>query len=283
MNDGTFGAILASATGELKAAGVPDAARDARRLLAAAARVAPDRLTLMRAEQVGDASIVRLNEMIAQRCRRQPVSQILGYRDFFGRRFSVSPAVLDPRPETETLVAAALRARIGRVLDLGTGSGCILLSLLAEAPAAHGLGSDVSDDALRVAEKNAESLGLEGRARFQRADWWAGITGQFDTIVANPPYIARHEMAALAPEVREWEPVQALTDGADGLGAYRVIASGARAKMTEDARLLVEVGPDQAAVVASLFSDAGLEAIAVDTDLDGRDRVVSARNGPEKR
>lgn len=283
MNDATFGAILAAATGALKTAGVPDAARDARRLLAAAAGVAPDRLTLMRGDRADDATLSRLNKMIARRRQRQPVSQILGYRDFFGRRFAISSAVLDPRPETETLVAAVLRAPVGHVLDLGTGSGCILLSVLAEAPEAHGLGSDISDDALRVAEANAKTLGLQDRASFQRADWWAGITGRFDTIVANPPYIARDEMGTLAPEVRDWEPAQALTDGADGLGAYRAIASGVRAKMTDGARLLVEIGPGQAAAVASLFSDAGLEDIAVDTDLDGRDRVVSARNGPENR
>ncbi|MFN6980131.1 MAG: peptide chain release factor N(5)-glutamine methyltransferase, partial [Gemmobacter sp.] len=214
---------------------------------------------------------------VAARAARQPIAQIIGRRAFRGRDFRVTPDVLDPRPETEALVDAALAEPFGHVLDLGTGSGAILLTLLAERPAARGLGSDISAAALAVAAGNAAALGVADRARFMQADWLAGITGRFDLILSNPPYVAAGEMPGLAPEVRDWEPHLALTPGGDGLGAYRIIAAGAAAHLAPGGRLMVEIGAAQGDAVPAILRAAGWQAIGLLPDLDGRPRVVTAR------
>lgn len=216
----------------------------------------------------------RLQAAVAARLARQPVAQIRGWRHFWNHRFIVTPDVLDPRPETETLVGHALETPFTRVLDLGTGSGAILLSLLAGRPGATGLGTDLSDKALAVARYNATALRLE-RATFLRADWFAGVTGTYDLIVSNPPYIAAAEMAGLSPEVRDWEPHLALTPGGDGLDAYRAICAGVLAHLAPGGRLMVEIGPTQSVAVSSLMQEQGLVSIATYPDLDGRDRVVA--------
>ena len=266
--------VLRAATARLAGAGIADAARDARRLLSHALGVATDRLTLVLNDPVTDAVQAGFAAMIDARLARQPVAQITGQRLFWGRSFRVTRDTLDPRPDTETLIAAALDTPFGRVLDLGTGTGCILLTLLAERGAATGLGTDVSPTALDVARDNARALGLDGRAAFCRSDWFAGVAGAFDLIVANPPYIAADEMAALAPEVRDWEPHLALTPGGDGLAAYRGIAAGLGAHLAPGGRVLVEIGPAQAAAVMALFHDAGLRGITCHRDMDGRDRCI---------
>lgn len=268
---------LREASARLTAAGVPDAPRDARLLLAHARGLPPDRLTLHMADPLVPEALARFEALVAARARRAPVSHLTGQRLFWGRRFAVTPDVLDPRPETETLVALALAEPFSRVLDLGTGSGCILLSLLADRPGATGLGVDVSAAALQVAQRNAEALGLGGRAAFRCSDWCADVAGQFDLIVSNPPYIALAEMPGLSPEVRDHEPHLALTDGADGLAAYRRIAAQAPGHLAPGGRLLLEIGPTQGAAVAGLMRDAGLAGVSVHPDLDGRDRVVLAR------
>jgi release factor glutamine methyltransferase len=268
-------AALASAVRRLRAAGIPDAPRDARRLLAHALAIAPDRLTLHLAEGLPDEAQAAFEAALARRERREPVSHITGKRAFYGRDFHVTPDVLDPRPETETLVELALSRPFSRVLDLGTGSGCILLTLLAERPQATGLGVDLSEPALAVARGNAAALGID-RAAFLRSDWCGAVEGQFDLIVSNPPYIAADEMPGLAPEVRDWEPGMALSPGGDGLDAYRAIAACAPAHLSPGGRLMVEIGPTQAAAVSGLFRAAGLENIAVCPDIDQRDRVVCA-------
>ncbi len=246
----------AEARDRLAAAGVPGAAADAARL----AREAPDAATLA--------------VWIERRAAREPVSHILGRRAFWRHDFAVCADVLDPRPETETLVEAALAAPFARVLDLGTGSGCILLSLLADREAATGLGTDASEAALAVARRNAASLHVAGRAAFVRADWLSGIDGTFDLIVSNPPYVAEAGMAGLAPEVRDWEPRMALTPGGDGLDAYRTIARDAPSRLAPGGRLMLEVGAGQAGSVAALLTAAGLIGVGTVRDLDGRERVV---------
>lgn len=268
---------LAAAIPRLQAAGIPDAPRDARLLLAHALGLPADRLTLVLPDPLPPGAQARLAAALTQRLARQPVSQITGSRQFWGRSFTVTPAVLDPRPETETLVAAALALPARRILDLGTGSGAILLTLLAEWPEAQGEGVDISPEALAVAQQNALALGLAARARLYLSDWWAAVAGRFDLILANPPYIALAEMPALAPEVRDWEPHLALTPGVDGLAAYRVIAAQAGAHLAPGGRLIVECGVGQGAGVAALFAAAGLGSVAILPDMDGRDRVVSAR------
>lgn len=267
---------LRAAIPRLTASGIDSAAGDARRLMAFALGVGADRLTLVLADEMTEAQQRSYEEAITARVLRQPVSQIVGERLFLGRRFRVTPDVLDPRPETETLVLRALERPFVRMLDLGTGSGCILLSCLAGMGIATGTGADLSEAALTVARGNAEALGLSRRARFVRSDWFSGLPGRFDLIVSNPPYIAADEMAGLAPEVRDWEPQMALTPGGDGLEAYRAIAAGAPARLMAGGRILLEVGPAQGQAVSGLLAAAGFERIAILPDLDGRDRVVEA-------
>lgn len=273
----TAAEALGAAIARLKAAGIDDAPRDARRLLAFAMNVAPDRLTLHLPDPLDPAQAAAFDAAVTARAARQPVSQITGRRAFFGHEFRVTRDTLDPRPETEILVAAALEHPFVKMLDLGTGTGCILLSCLAAMPLAAGTGTDLSAAALAVAAANAGALGLAKRARFLRSDWCAAVPGKFDLIVSNPPYIAEDEMAGLAPEVRDWEPRAALTPGGDGLDAYRVIAAGAGARLMPGGRIALEIGPTQAAAVAALLVRAGFAPPEIRRDLDGRDRVVLAR------
>lgn len=261
----------------LKAAGIDGAAGDARALLAHAMGIAPDRLTLHLQDDIAAPANARFAAHISARAAHQPVAQIIGRRQFWGREFIVTRDTLDPRPETEVLVAQAVACPFVKMLDLGTGTGCILLSCLATIPMAVGVGADVSTAALDVAQRNAAALGLEGRASFQAADWFSGITGRFDLIVSNPPYIAADEMAGLSPDVQKWEPHLALTDGADGLMAYRAIAAGAGARLMEGGRILLEIGPTQGAAVAQLLAVQGFDKIRILPDFDGRDRVVCAQ------
>ncbi|MCC5970961.1 MAG: peptide chain release factor N(5)-glutamine methyltransferase [Pararhodobacter sp.] len=278
MNTGATGrAALALAVPRLRAAGVAEPARDARLLLAFALGLAPDRLTLHLEDPLLPDGQARFDAALAAREMRQPLSQIIGTRLFWGRRFTVTPDVLDPRPETEILVAAALQEPFTRVLDLGTGSGAIMLSLLAECPGATGLGVDLSLKALAVARANAVQLQLSDRAGFECSDWFDGVAGDFDLIVSNPPYISDAEMADLAPETRQWEPSIALTPGGDGLAAYRAIAAGVGGVLRPGGRLLLEIGPTQGEAVAAILQSVALDAIAILPDFDGRPRIVTAR------
>lgn len=273
----TIADALRAATRELAGGAIPDAPGDARRLLAHALRADPGRLTLLLPDPLPLEAAARLDAALSARLARRPVAQITGQRLFWGRAFRVTADTLDPRPETEALIAEALAQPFARVLDLGTGTGAILLTLLAERPAATGMGADLSPAALAVAQGNADALGVAHRCTLIASDWLAGVTGRFDLIVSNPPYIAADEMASLAPEVRLWEPAMALTDGGDGLGAYRAITAAAPAHLAPGGRLLVEIGPTQGPTVAALFRGAGLGDVAVLPDLDGRDRVVAGR------
>ncbi|MBK5924237.1 protein-(glutamine-N5) methyltransferase, release factor-specific [Rhodovulum sulfidophilum] len=275
MSAATGSVLLAGAVARLRKAGIPDPARDARRLLAHALEIAPGRLTLVLPEPVPAPAAARFEAALDRRAAHEPVSHIVGLRAFWGRDFKVTRDVLDPRPETEILIEAALSAPFSNMLDLGTGSGCILLTLLAERPGAAGLGTDISAAALSVARGNAGRLGVSV-ARFLQSDWYQAVEGRFDLIVSNPPYIAEAEMPGLAPDLAH-EPRGALTDGGDGLSAYRAIAAGARARLAPGGRLLVEIGPTQAAAVSRIFAAAGLEIVAVRPDLDGRHRVVETR------
>lgn len=270
-------AALAEAAARLGAAGVPEPARDARLLMAEALGLPADRITLALGDPLPEVAAARFARLVAARARRQPVAQILGRRAFWGHVFRVTPEVLDPRPETELLVELALAGPAPRrLLDLGTGSGAILLSLLAAWPEARGLGADASPAALEVARGNAASLGLGARAAFREADWTEGLEGPFDLVVSNPPYIAEAEMADLAPEVRDWEPRVALTPGGDGLDAYRRIAVGLDRLLAPGGRGLFEIGATQAPAVRAIFAAAGF-GTEVHPDLAGRDRVVAAR------
>lgn len=262
-----------AALARLTAAGVPDAAQDAALLLAHAMGVARADLALMPSQTLLTAAqAAAFDAAITARVARKPMSQITGERLFWGRPFAVTCDVLDPRPETETLIAAALNRPFETVLDLGTGSGCILLTLLAERPGAQGVGVDLSAAALAVAQRNQARLRVQ--ATWAQGSWFDPVQGRFDLIVSNPPYIAADEMAHLSPEVRHWEPHLALTPGRDGLAPYRIIAAQAPAHLTAGGWLMVEIGPTQGAAVAGFLTAAGFMTVQILPDLDGRDRVV---------
>lgn len=253
-----------------------DAMRGARLLMAHHLGVTAERLLLADHAALPDAD--GWARLIARRLAGEPLTRIIGARDFWGRTFRVTPAVLDPRPDTETLIAAVLKGPApARLLDLGTGSGILAVTLLAEWPMAHGVATDISAAALAVAGDNAQRHGVAARLDLRQADWWDGMTGQFDLIVANPPYIAAAEMPGLAPEVRDHDPQLALTDGVDGLTAYRVIIAGLVAHLAPGGRVALEIGWTQGAVVAGMLADAGLTDITLHPDMETRDRVVTAR------
>jgi release factor glutamine methyltransferase len=230
----------------------------------------------------------RFAAYLARRLAGEPVSRIIGTREFYGRPFRIDQSTLDPRPDTETLIEAALElvGRRGlretplRILDLGTGSGCILITLLAELPLATGLGIDKSLPALDIARANAQILGVGGRAGFVAGDWLEAVEGTFDLVVANPPYLSVADMAGLAPEVRDHDPIEALDGGPDGLSAYRRIVPGLGKALRPGGFALFEVGPDQAEAVLGLLAEARHDAGGGEClwrDLAGRPRVVGGR------
>jgi len=253
-------------------------ARDARIIMAHALGIDRSRLTLHMSDDLSAKDESLFNNLIEQRAGHMPVSHILGGREFYGRWFKVTPDVLDPRADTETLIDLALMQPFTNVADLGTGTGAIIVTLLAERPDAVGVATDISPQALLIASENAQSHQVQPRLKITRSDWFDNLDGQFDLIVSNPPYIAADEMPGLAPDVRDYEPEIALTDNADGLTAYRNIATTVADHLTPQGRVMVEIGPSQAVDVSALFAQAGLENITVHQDLDHRDRVVSAIN-----
>ncbi len=262
----------------LRAAGVPDAAGDFRRIFRWACETGITASEPQIRDEPNALSLRMLEVGVSERESRRPVSQIIGKREFWKGTFKVTHDVLDPRPETELLVELGVQEPFDHVLDLGTGSGCIVISLLMERPNALGVGTDISEKALRVADENAESMGVAERLTLPVSDWYGDVEGRYDLVVSNPPYVADDEFKDLPPEVRCHEPRVALAGGIDGLSAYRAIAAGARNHLAPGGRLLVEIGSTQADGVRSLMADAGLESLAVHADLDGRDRVVAARS-----
>jgi len=270
----------------LREAGIETPELDARLLLCHAAALTHESFVARAGEALQPEAAVRLEALVRRRASREPISRITGTREFYGRSFLVDGSALDPRPDTETLieVALALIEKTGRreeplrLLDLGTGTGCILLTLLAELPKAHGLGTDLSPAALRLAEANARRLGVAGRASFLASDWLDAIHGEFDLIVSNPPYIASGEIERLAPEVAHHDPYLALDGGPDGLKAYRRIAAGAARLVAPKGAILVEIGASQAPAVAGLLRDGGflVKNDGLSFDLGGRPRVVVA-------
>jgi release factor glutamine methyltransferase len=231
---------------------------------------------------LSDEQSDHLAALLRRRERREPVAHILGVKGFWKIMLRVTPEVLTPRPETESLLDIVLplipaEGRI-RILDLGVGSGALLLALLFERPNATGLGVDVSEAALAVARENAANLGLAGRTALLRGDWAAGLEADaFDVVVANPPYVRTGELPSLPPEVREHEPRLALDGGADGLDAYRRLAPETLSVLRPGGVFAVEIGADQGSAVAALFDAAGAADVTVRRDLADRERVVWGR------
>ncbi|WP_347816808.1 peptide chain release factor N(5)-glutamine methyltransferase [uncultured Planktomarina sp.] len=278
----SFQAALTHAGQRLSGAGIEEFRREARILLAFVVGLDPLQVSMRLEEVLNAEQSAKLEAALRSRVARVPMSHILGYRDFYEHRFIVTPDVLDPRPETEELVARALSAPFENVLDLGTGSGCIILSLLAENSSARGLAVDQSAQALEVARRNAENLRLTDRLRFCRSDWCQELSAeQFDVIVSNPPYIHPAALKGLSPEVHH-EPISALTDNIDGLSHYATIAHQAHGFLAPQGRLLFEIGYDQGAAVAEILRKEGYGDITILEDLDHRPRVVSCRARAEK-
>jgi release factor glutamine methyltransferase len=277
-----IGALLLDATRRLKQAGIEGPRQDAVLLLAHAAGLSPDRVRLDSGGVLSPEQAARFEALVQRRIDREPVSQILGHREFWGLDFRVTRDVLDPRPDSEALVAGVLAAVADRhaalrIVDFGAGSGCLLLSLLHELPRATGLGVDASPAALSVARMNAEALGLGDRAEFRQGDWGAGLDGPFDILISNPPYIETAVVPGLAPEVARYEPRLALDGGADGLAAYRRLVPDLARLAGVGAVVAVEIGMGQDAAVSALLAGAGFADIVVLPDLAGIGRVVTGR------
>lgn len=276
--------LIAEGAAELASAGIENPRLDAETMLAAACH-SSRAAVISGLVEINQSARERYAAMISRRSRREPLAYILGHKEFYSLEFEVTPAVLIPRPETETVVSAALeliqdRAHV-RVCDLGTGSGAIALAIAANAPAAQLTATDISAEALAIARRNAARLELAARVRFRLADCFEPIDsteplGRFDLIVSNPPYINDDQIAGLAPEICRYEPRAALAGGRDGLEIYRRIAPALTVHLEKNGCAIVEIGADQLAAVAEIMRDAGATSIKVVRDLARLPRVVAA-------
>jgi release factor glutamine methyltransferase len=281
----SLGQAYAAAARLLREARIAAPELDARLLLCHATGLSHEAYVAALNDALAPEAAARFGAFVERRLVGEPVSRIIGIREFYGRSFSIDASTLDPRPDTETLIEAALglvdREAPLSILDLGTGSGCILITLLAELPRASGVGVDVSLPALEQARANAQILGVGHRAAFLASDWLEAVEGSFDLVVANPPYLSAADMAGLSPEVRDHDPAPALDGGPDGLSAYRRIVPGLRKALRPGGFALFEIGPGQDQAVSRLLAEAGLdvgEGQHLWRDLAGRPRVVGARS-----
>jgi len=278
----TCGQSLAALTERFKAAGIDSARLDARILVAHALGLEPMQVFTRPERELTPAEAEAIEALAQRRERREPVSHILGQREFWSLSFAVTADTLDPRPDTETLIQAVLdripnREAPVRLLDFGTGTGCILLTLLSELSKAKGIGVDQSVAALDVAKANARSLGLDTRAVFMPGNWGADLHGSFDVIVSNPPYIPEAEVDGLEPEVARWEPRSALAGGADGLDCYRALIPDAARLLAPGGILALEFGQGQEQAVATILAAHGLKTEEQRSDLGGIIRCIVAK------
>jgi release factor glutamine methyltransferase len=284
----TMRSELDAAFAALAAAGIENPRLEARLLLRHVLGLSMETLIGYPEQAVAEDDRTALRLLVARRVAREPLAYILGEREFWSLPFRVTPDTLIPRPDSETLIEAALehvsdRHRPLRILDLGTGSGCLLLALLAELPAASGVGVDLSAAALNVARDNALVLGLADRAAWVQGNWSDAISGTFDLVVANPPYVAEAEISCLAPEVTQFEPRLALNGGPDGLDCLRAFVPRLAQLGTEDSIVLIEIGADQAAPALALLIDQGLQEVKIINDLSGNSRCIAAKPGRNKK
>ena len=275
----TIRVAIEDATRRLALAGVLNPRHDARLLIAHALGAGIELLLGYPERELSDEQSREIATLVGEREKRRPIAQILGRREFWSREFAVTADTLDPRPDSESLIEAALAHIPNRnaalsVLDFGTGTGCLLLALLSELPHSRGLGVDISVAACDVARKNAYGLGFESRATFAVGDWGGEVSGSFDVIVANPPYIPSNEIASLEPEVSRFEPKAALDGGEDGLDAYRRLAPDIGRLLADAGLAVVEIGIGQEMEVNGLFEAAGLRPICGQRDLAGKIRCL---------
>lgn len=275
----TLGGAVDAVARQLGAAGIAEARREARLLVALAARLEPATVLGWPERSLDAEAAARLAELASRRAAREPYARLAGHREFWGLDFTLSPATLEPRPDSETLVEAALallpdRAASLRLVDFGTGSGCLLLALLSELPNAFGIGVDLQPEAAATARCNAAALGLARRANFLVGDWGEALAGSVDVLLTNPPYICSEAIAGLAPEVARYEALVALDGGGDGLRAYRALAGETRRLLAPGGIALFELGDGQAPAVAALMAAAGLAVKTSRRDLAGIERVL---------
>jgi release factor glutamine methyltransferase len=237
-------------------------------------------------DRLDEAAAARLNDALARRLAGEPLWRVLGAREFWGLNFTLSPGTLEPRPDSETLIEAALihlaqrRHETLRMLDLGTGTGCLLIASLREFPEASGLGIDLSPDAVATATGNAARNGVAERGAFRQGDWAAGIDESFDLILSNPPYIGSAEIADLDRNVREHDPLLALDGGPDGLDAYRALAAAIPSHLKPEGIAILEIGAGQEEAVVALMLQAGLSHLDSRRDLGGHIRALVFRHNP---
>ncbi|MBA4097103.1 MAG: peptide chain release factor N(5)-glutamine methyltransferase [Rhodospirillum sp.] len=278
----TIGDLLGAAATRLATAGIDGAVREARLLLQAAVGIPIATQIAFPERTLAADAAVRFEQLLVRRARREPMAHILGQREFWSLPFRVTADTLDPRPDSETLVQAVLdqlpdRSAAMRLVDFGTGTGCLLLSLLHELSNARGLGVDVSAAALAVATENANALGLSPRASFRCGNWDDGLEAGFDIVVSNPPYIPSGDIAALQPEVASFEPRLALDGGLDGLDAYRRLGPATVRLLAAGGLAAFEIGIGQGDSVREMMVAAGLRHIATGRDLAALERCVLFR------
>jgi release factor glutamine methyltransferase len=283
---GTRGFLVNEAAVALAAAGFTDARRQARRVVSEALSITQSDVFCHPDQEITEQQAERVRSFLIRMVAGEPLSRIIAKREFWGLEFTLSADTLDPRPETETLVEAVLRRMPDRdaplhLLDLGTGTGCILLALLYELRAADGVGVDIAERAARMAARNALSLGLADRACFIVGNWADAVSSSFDFILANPPYVTSPAIAQLPREVADHDPLWALDGGEDGLQSHREIIGAASSLLSRDGIMVTEVGACQADAVATLIKTNGLIVDAVEKDLAGIDRCVVARLPPQ--
>ncbi len=269
--------LLIASQAKLRECGISDPIRDARLLLADCLELRTQNLNLLNDIYISEIKISKFRRMVKERCKRKPVSKILGYRSFWGRDFEINENVLDPRGDTETLIELILDCKFESMLELGTGSGAIAITVLAERPEVTCVATDISEYALKTASANSKRHGVESRLKLLHSNWFEKISGSFDVIVSNPPYISSEEYAQLSAEVVKYDPKISLTLGGDGLEAYREILSQALEKLSKNGHIFLEIGYTQANAVGHLFREAGFQQIKVHKDLASRDRVISAK------
>lgn len=277
-----LGPLLRAARERLAAAGIADPALDSRLIVEHFSGTTRAQAIVEAGRPVDATALATIDAALRRRVAGEPVHRILGYREFYGLRLSLSPETLEPRPDTETLVdailpfAKATAERFGgcRILDLGTGTGAIALALLSAVPTATATGVDISAGALATATRNAEDLGLAGRFKASHSNWFEKVSGRYHLIAANPPYIPSRDIGNLQDEVRDFDPRRALDGGVDGLVPYRIIAGEAEGFLEAQGKVAVEIGHTQQSEVTSIFAAAGYKLTEARRDLGGNDRVL---------
>ncbi len=269
--------VLADTAFKLSHSGIESAARDARILTAYALEVPISDLSLKINDRVSANIIFKLEKLILRRIKREPISKILGRREFWGRIFSINKNVLDPRADTETLIDYVIEKPVKTVLELGTGSGVIAVTLACEWKEVHVTATDISEDALLLAQKNAEKFNIENKIQFLKSDWFDNVEGKFDLIISNPPYIGWIEQDKICTEVTKYDPEIALFAGFDGFDAYKKIIPGLAKYLNPDGFVVLEIGASQSNLVKDIMNLSGFFNVDIVKDLSGKDRVIAAK------